>query len=102
MRGALFGDQIEAYKDAFVHKGEYEIADAPIRHADPQWKKSEEELDFQMTFGRQTVIQPVNVEAGPILPDYQSIASIPRAGDPDDRYGNKQVSLCMHCSFTFI
>ncbi|XP_056699127.1 replication protein A 70 kDa DNA-binding subunit B-like isoform X1 [Spinacia oleracea] len=86
MRGALFGDQIEAYKDAFVHKGEYEIVDAPIRHADPRWKKSEEELDFQMTFGRQTVIQPVNVEAGPILPDYQSIASIPRAGDPDDRY----------------
>ncbi|XP_056688026.1 replication protein A 70 kDa DNA-binding subunit B-like [Spinacia oleracea] len=90
MRGELFGDQIEAYKDAFVHKGEYEIADAPIRHADPQWKKTEEELDFQMTFGRQTVIQRVNVEAGPILPDYQSIASIPRAGDPDDRYGNKQ------------
>ncbi|XP_021846563.2 replication protein A 70 kDa DNA-binding subunit B-like [Spinacia oleracea] len=86
MRGALFGDQIEAYKDAFVHKGEYETVDAPIRHADPQWKKTEEELDFQMTFGRQTVIQRVNAEAGPILPDYQSIASIPRAGDPDDRY----------------
>ncbi|XP_056685528.1 replication protein A 70 kDa DNA-binding subunit B-like [Spinacia oleracea] len=86
MRGALFGDQIEAYKDAFVHKGEYEIADAQIRPADEQWKKSDAELDFQMTFGRQTVIQRVNAESGPVQPEYLCIASVPRAGDPEDRY----------------
>ncbi|XP_056698729.1 replication protein A 70 kDa DNA-binding subunit D-like [Spinacia oleracea] len=86
MRGALFGDQVEAYKDALQHKGTYEIADAPIRSANQQWKRSESEMDFQMSFGRQTVIQPVNPEAGSILPDYQCLASLPRVGDPDDRF----------------
>ncbi|KNA10266.1 hypothetical protein SOVF_145830 [Spinacia oleracea] len=86
MRGALFGDQIEAYKDVFVHKGEYKIADAQIRPAEEQWKRSDVELDFQMTFGRQTVIQRVNAESGPVQPEYLCIVSVPRVGDPDERY----------------
>ncbi|XP_056698307.1 replication protein A 70 kDa DNA-binding subunit B-like [Spinacia oleracea] len=86
MRGALFGDQIAAYKDALQHKGTYEIADASFRSADQQWKRDEHEMDFQMSFGRQTVVQPIDPEAGPIVPDYQCLASVPRVGDPDDRY----------------
>ncbi|XP_056689474.1 uncharacterized protein [Spinacia oleracea] len=52
MRRELFGDQIEEFKEAFMHKGEYEIEDAPIRNTHPQWKKTEDKLNFQMTFGR--------------------------------------------------
>ncbi|KNA05758.1 hypothetical protein SOVF_187450, partial [Spinacia oleracea] len=62
------------------------MRDAPIRPSDQQWKRSEDELDFQMSFGRQTFVQLVNPEAGPILPDYRYLAYVPRVGDPDDRY----------------
>ncbi|KNA14533.1 hypothetical protein SOVF_106610 [Spinacia oleracea] len=86
MRGALFGDQVEAYKDVLVHKGEYEIADVPIRPSDHQWKRNKEELDFQMSLGRQAVVQSLNPEAGPIFPDYRCLASVPRVGDLDNRY----------------
>uniref|UniRef100_A0A803MQY8 Uncharacterized protein n=1 Tax=Chenopodium quinoa TaxID=63459 RepID=A0A803MQY8_CHEQI len=40
-----------------------------------------------MTFGSRTVIQPVHPELGPVLPNYQAIAAIPRVVDPDERYG---------------
>ncbi|KNA23359.1 hypothetical protein SOVF_025450, partial [Spinacia oleracea] len=49
-------------------------------------EKNDAELDFQMTFDRQTVIQRVNTESGHVQPEYLCIASVPRAGDPDDRY----------------
>ncbi|XP_021747621.1 uncharacterized protein LOC110713485 [Chenopodium quinoa] len=39
-----------------------------------------------MTFGSRTVIQPVHPELGPVLPNYQAIAAIPRVVDPDERY----------------
>ncbi|KAK9699850.1 hypothetical protein RND81_08G199300 [Saponaria officinalis] len=59
MRGALFGDQVEGYKDAFVYNGVYEIANAPIKPCEAQWKSNPNDMDFQMTFGRQTIIQPI-------------------------------------------
>ncbi|KAK9696971.1 hypothetical protein RND81_08G007200 [Saponaria officinalis] len=86
MRGALFGDQVEGYKEAFVYNGVYEIANAPIKHCSEQWKSNSNELNYQMTFGRQTIIQAVNTESGPILPEYQCISQIPKAGNPDDKF----------------
>ncbi|XP_057248629.1 uncharacterized protein LOC109135740 isoform X2 [Beta vulgaris subsp. vulgaris] len=87
MRGALFfGDQVEGYKEAFVYKGEYEIANAPIKPVEEQFKSSSSELDYQMSFGRQTVIQPINSEANPVLPEYQTISSIPKACDPSEKF----------------
>ncbi|XP_057249654.1 uncharacterized protein LOC104892916 isoform X2 [Beta vulgaris subsp. vulgaris] len=86
MRGALFGDQVEGYKEAFVYKGEYEIANAPIKPVEEQFKSSSSELDYQMSFGRQTVIQPINTEANPVLPEYQTISSIPKTCDPSEKF----------------
>ncbi|KAK9715198.1 hypothetical protein RND81_06G149100 [Saponaria officinalis] len=70
MRGALFGDQVEGYKEAFVYNGVYEIANAPIKPCVEQWKSNPDELNYQMTFGRQTIIEAVNTKSGPILPEY--------------------------------
>ncbi|KAK9671260.1 hypothetical protein RND81_12G017600 [Saponaria officinalis] len=86
MRGALFGDQVEGYKEAFVYNGVYEIANAPIKPCSEQWKSNSNELNYQMTFRRQTIIQAVNTESGPILPEYQCISQIPKAGNPDDKF----------------
>lgn len=94
MKGSLFGDQIQGYEDAIVYQGEYKIADSPIKSLVGQWKNRGTNLDYQMNFGRQTVIQPINPTAGPILPQYQNILSLPRAGDPDDKYG---IAFCIHC-----
>ncbi|KAK9705618.1 hypothetical protein RND81_07G071200 [Saponaria officinalis] len=86
MRSALFGDQVEGYKEAFVYNGVYEIANAPIKPCSEQWKSNSDELNYQMTFGRQTIIQAVNTESGPILPEYQCISQIPKAGNPKDKF----------------
>ncbi|KMT03629.1 hypothetical protein BVRB_8g190420 [Beta vulgaris subsp. vulgaris] len=87
MRGALFGDQVEGYKEAFVYKGEYEIANALIKPVEEQFKSSSSELDYQMSFGRQTVIQPTNTKANPVLLEYQTISSIPKTCDPSEKFG---------------
>lgn len=39
-----------------------------------------------MSFGRHTVIQPADPEAGPVLPNYQCLASIPRVVNHDDKF----------------
>ncbi|KAK9714397.1 hypothetical protein RND81_06G091300 [Saponaria officinalis] len=86
MRGALFGDQVEGYKEAFVYNGVYEIANAPIKPCSEQWKTNSDELNYQMTLGRQTIIQAVNTESGPILPEYQYISQIPKAENPNYKF----------------
>ncbi|KAK9682417.1 hypothetical protein RND81_10G072600, partial [Saponaria officinalis] len=86
MRGALFGDQVEGYKEAFVYNGVYEIANAPIKPCAEQWKSNPDELNYQMTFGRQTIIEVVNTKSGPILPEYYCISQIPKAGNPNDKF----------------
>uniref|UniRef100_A0A803N0Z4 Uncharacterized protein n=1 Tax=Chenopodium quinoa TaxID=63459 RepID=A0A803N0Z4_CHEQI len=83
MRCALFGDQIQAYEDVLKPPGKYEISWAPIGVIDDQHRINVEELPYQMTIGQQTVIQRVNPKAGPILPNYQSLASIPRTAEPN-------------------
>uniref|UniRef100_A0A803LLL1 Uncharacterized protein n=1 Tax=Chenopodium quinoa TaxID=63459 RepID=A0A803LLL1_CHEQI len=87
MRGTLFGDQIEAFDEALQYLGEYDISAAPIKFIDEKWRTELDQFPYQMTFGSRTVIQPVHPELGPILPNYRPIASIPRAVDPDERYG---------------
>ncbi|KAK9698157.1 hypothetical protein RND81_08G085800 [Saponaria officinalis] len=86
MRGALFGDQVEGYKDVFVYNGVYEIANAPIKPCEAQWKSIPNDMDFQMTFGRQTIIQPIETQTGPILPQYQAIAQLPKVVDGDEKF----------------
>ncbi|XP_021773361.1 uncharacterized protein LOC110737310 [Chenopodium quinoa] len=83
MRGTLFSDQIEAFEEALQYLGAYEISAAPIKFIDKKWRTELDQFPYQMTFGSKTVIQPVHPELGPILPNYQPIASIPRAVDPN-------------------
>ncbi|KAK9673969.1 hypothetical protein RND81_12G202300 [Saponaria officinalis] len=86
MKGALFGDQVEGYKEAFVYNGIYEIANAPIKPCEDQWKSSPTDLNYQMSFRRQTIIQPVDTHSGPVLPEYLSISHISKAGNPNEKF----------------
>ncbi|XP_021761014.1 uncharacterized protein LOC110725857 [Chenopodium quinoa] len=86
MCGTLFGDQIEAFEEALQYLGEYDISAAPIKFIDEKWRTELDQFPYQMAFGSRTVIQPVHPELGPILPNYQPIASIPRTVDPDEKY----------------
>lgn len=47
-----------------------------------------------MIFERQIVIQPIDSETSPILPEYQNIASIPKAADPNEKFG-KPWPICL-------
>ncbi|KAL9232389.1 hypothetical protein vseg_007504 [Gypsophila vaccaria] len=84
MKGALFGDQIEVYKDAIIYNGVYEVANAPIKKCDAQWKNSPDDLDYQMSFGGQTIIQPVETKA--LTPEYCPISKIPKLPDDTGKY----------------
>uniref|UniRef100_A0A803NF35 Uncharacterized protein n=1 Tax=Chenopodium quinoa TaxID=63459 RepID=A0A803NF35_CHEQI len=86
MRCALFGEQIKAYEDILKPTGKYEISRAPIGVVDDQFKFNLEELPYQMTIGQQTVVQRLNPEAGPIIPMYQPLSTIPRTADPDSKF----------------
>ncbi|KAK9755754.1 hypothetical protein RND81_01G047900 [Saponaria officinalis] len=86
MKGALFGDQIEGYKDAFVYNGVYEIANAPIKPCDEKWKTNPTNLNYQMSFGRQTVIQTIDEHVGPIVPDYKCISKIPKVVNAAEKF----------------
>ncbi|XP_056685476.1 uncharacterized protein [Spinacia oleracea] len=89
MRAALFGNQIDVYKEAIEHLGSYEIANATIKASDEYWKAKDAKyglLGYQMSFGSQAVIQRMNAESGPVLPEYQCLATIPRVYDPTDRF----------------
>uniref|UniRef100_A0A803M837 Replication factor A C-terminal domain-containing protein n=1 Tax=Chenopodium quinoa TaxID=63459 RepID=A0A803M837_CHEQI len=91
MRGTLFGDQIQAFEEALRYLVEYDISIAPIRFIDEKWRTELDQFPYQMTFGSRAVIQPVHPELGPVLPNYQLIATIPRAIVPDERYGRKNL-----------
>ncbi|XP_021741231.1 probable replication factor A 73 kDa subunit isoform X1 [Chenopodium quinoa] len=86
MRGTLFGDQIEAFEEALQYLGEYDISAAPIKFIEEKWRTELDQFPYQMAFGSRTMIQPVHPELGPIMPNYQPIASIPRTVDPDEKY----------------
>ncbi|KAK9667764.1 hypothetical protein RND81_13G009900 [Saponaria officinalis] len=86
IHGALFGDQIEGYKEAIVYNGVYEIANAPLKPSVEQYKSHVAEVNYQMTFGRQTVIQSMEEGSEPTSPEYRSIALIPKASSPDEKF----------------
>ncbi|KAK9690273.1 hypothetical protein RND81_09G117400 [Saponaria officinalis] len=109
MKGALFGDQIEGYKDAFVYNGVYEIANAPIKSCDPQWKTNQSDLDYQMSFGSNTVIQPVDSTSGPIQSAYKTLAKIPKVDSGEEKFDRcawscnlrrRELSESDHCTTT--
>ena len=54
---------------------------------DEQYNTNSSQLDYQKIFGWQNVMQPLNAEAKVILPEYQNIASIPKVGDPNEKFG---------------
>ncbi|XP_074295872.1 uncharacterized protein LOC141623654 isoform X2 [Silene latifolia] len=81
MRGALFADQVEIFEDAIKRNRVYEITNAPISPVKPEWKTNPTDLDYQMTFGRRTIVLPVdNGDDGnyPTIQDYRPISQLPR------------------------
>jgi hypothetical protein len=87
MRGTLFGEQIESYKEAFVYNGVYEISNAPIKPIDDRYRPPTGMLEYEMGFGRQTVIQPFGEDSESTVPDYVSLGKIPRAASDTERFG---------------
>uniref|UniRef100_A0A803MQM3 Uncharacterized protein n=1 Tax=Chenopodium quinoa TaxID=63459 RepID=A0A803MQM3_CHEQI len=93
MRITLFGDQIKGYDEAIAYNGEYEISNATVKPLDDQYRTVNDHLPFQLHFNHRTVIQPICTETGHVVPQYQSIASIPRLQVGDDRYGTTSDAL---------
>uniref|UniRef100_A0A803M3I7 Replication factor A C-terminal domain-containing protein n=1 Tax=Chenopodium quinoa TaxID=63459 RepID=A0A803M3I7_CHEQI len=86
MRATLFGDQIKAYDEAIAYNGEYEISNATIKPMDDQYRTTNDQLPYQLHFNHRTIVQPVCIETGYVVPQYQSIASIPKLQVADERY----------------
>ncbi|XP_074296480.1 replication protein A 70 kDa DNA-binding subunit B-like [Silene latifolia] len=86
MRGALFGDQLRNFKDAIVYNGTYEITNGTIKPMEDRWRKNPAELSYQMGFGKNTIIQPMDTETGPVLPNYLAIGQLPRSSDPSEKF----------------
>uniref|UniRef100_A0A803M656 Replication protein A OB domain-containing protein n=1 Tax=Chenopodium quinoa TaxID=63459 RepID=A0A803M656_CHEQI len=86
MRVTLFGDQIKAYDEAIAYNGEYEISNATVRSIDDQYRTTHDQPPYQLHFNHRTIVQPVCTETGYVVPQYQSIASIPKLEVADERY----------------
>uniref|UniRef100_A0A803L2S1 Uncharacterized protein n=1 Tax=Chenopodium quinoa TaxID=63459 RepID=A0A803L2S1_CHEQI len=93
MRITLFGDQIKAYDEVIAYNGEYEISNATVRSIDDQYRTTHDQLPYQLHFNHRTVVQPVCTETGYVVPQYQSIASIPKLEVADERYGTASDAL---------
>uniref|UniRef100_A0A803MJ67 Uncharacterized protein n=1 Tax=Chenopodium quinoa TaxID=63459 RepID=A0A803MJ67_CHEQI len=93
MKMTLFGDQIDAYKDVILFRGNYEIAKALIRPLDAQYRARETDLPFQMTIGSRSLIQCLDPEGEQVFPIYQSLASIPKVSLDDSRHGRQCEAL---------
>uniref|UniRef100_A0A803N651 Uncharacterized protein n=1 Tax=Chenopodium quinoa TaxID=63459 RepID=A0A803N651_CHEQI len=93
IRGTLFENEVESFKGILELSREYEIANAPLRAVNEKWKTRED--DCQMTFGGNTTIQPLQAEAGPVLPKYIPIASIPSTISKSERFDVIGVILYM-------
>ncbi|KAH9626933.1 hypothetical protein KSS87_014994 [Heliosperma pusillum] len=89
MRRTLFGDQIEAFTDALVYNGIYEVANAPIKTIQEQYRRDPTELPYTMTFGRQTLVRSTSSVPGPVLPAYQCISQIPKTANSSDKFGSE-------------
>uniref|UniRef100_A0A803MLN7 Replication factor A C-terminal domain-containing protein n=1 Tax=Chenopodium quinoa TaxID=63459 RepID=A0A803MLN7_CHEQI len=86
MRVTLFGDQIKAYDEAIAYNGEYKISNATVKPIDDQYRTTHDQLPYQLHFNHRTVVQPICTETGYVVPQYQSIASIPKLEVADERY----------------
>ncbi|KAH9605771.1 hypothetical protein KSS87_012336 [Heliosperma pusillum] len=93
MRRTLFGDQIEAFTDALVYNGIYEVANAPIKTIQEQYRRDPTELPYTMTFGRQTLVRSTSSVPGPVLPAYQCISQIPKTANSSDKFD--AIGVCM-------
>ena len=87
MRGTLFGDQVESYKEALVYNGVYEISNAPIKPVDTRYRTAPGLLEYEMGFGRRTIIQPFGESGGTVTPNYICLGQIPRAASEAERFG---------------
>ncbi|XP_074291436.1 replication protein A 70 kDa DNA-binding subunit B-like [Silene latifolia] len=78
-------DDIAAYEDVIFNKMEYEICNAKIKMLLEKYRRDDEH-PYQLAFGTQTIITPVEGCKPPVGPEYISIAAIPRMVIADDRY----------------
>uniref|UniRef100_A0A803L3P5 Uncharacterized protein n=1 Tax=Chenopodium quinoa TaxID=63459 RepID=A0A803L3P5_CHEQI len=90
-----FGLLIRVYKDGHVERPPI-ILNVPCSiHSELRGNRMRgtlfgdqiETFEEALQYLVETVIQPVHPELGLVLPNYQPIATIPRAVDPDERYG---------------
>uniref|UniRef100_A0A803MI29 Replication protein A OB domain-containing protein n=1 Tax=Chenopodium quinoa TaxID=63459 RepID=A0A803MI29_CHEQI len=86
MKMTLFGDQIDAYKDVILFRGNYDISNDLKRPLHAQYRAKESDLPFQMTIGSRTLIQSLDPEGEQVFPRYQSLASVPRVSTDDVRH----------------
>ncbi|XP_074314232.1 uncharacterized protein LOC141649440 [Silene latifolia] len=85
IRTTLYEEYIAAYEDVIFDKMEYEICNAKIKML-PEKYRRDDEHPYQLAFGTQTIITPVEGCKPPMGPDYISITAIPRMVTTDDRY----------------
>lgn len=85
MKATLFGAECDHFQKVFEHKKKYEIANAPVRTINPKFSSFPGECE--LTFGGMTKIQPIDRTEGPVLPEYISIADVPKTSGPSDRFG---------------
>uniref|UniRef100_A0A803M6G2 Replication factor A C-terminal domain-containing protein n=1 Tax=Chenopodium quinoa TaxID=63459 RepID=A0A803M6G2_CHEQI len=77
---------ITAYDEAIAYNGEYEISNAIVKPLEDQYRTVHDQLPYQLNFNHRTVVQPVCPETGYVVPQYQSITSIPKLEIADERY----------------
>ncbi|XP_074300763.1 replication protein A 70 kDa DNA-binding subunit B-like [Silene latifolia] len=85
IRTTLYEDEIAAYENIIYDKMEYDICNAKIKLM-PEKYRRDTDHPYQLSFGAQTVITPVEGCKPPAGPEYISIAAIPRIVTTDDRY----------------
>ncbi|CAO2826094.1 unnamed protein product [Amaranthus hypochondriacus] len=84
MKATLFEDDITAYDTIIKQNYEYIISNATIKPVDPRYQTRENE--FQMTINNRTIIQPTCTESQESVPQYHTIASLPRMANTCDRF----------------
>ncbi|XP_074295400.1 uncharacterized protein LOC141623219 isoform X2 [Silene latifolia] len=90
MKGTLFGDQIAGHEEALVYNGVYEIANAPIRPTQLQYRRDPTEVAYTIGFGGKTLIRPLSSAPGPFLSDYQCVSQIPKTATPYDIFAARE------------
>ncbi|KAK9698910.1 hypothetical protein RND81_08G139900 [Saponaria officinalis] len=86
IKTTLYNDEIKAYEDIIQNQMEYEISNAKIRPMPEKYRTNPEDHPYQLSFGGNTIIKPVEGSKPPLGPEYIPIASIPRTITADDRY----------------